>query len=178
MKYIITEQQYKFLKEIITNKEVICDNCGWSWDLIDGGHDPFICHKCGHDNEEKEFVGKKVMVYYNLHKHTFSVKYNSKVIFHADYVKLGDVEFRVRKGGKEKVRSEKNKNVHAFVIGDLLDYCEYPCDSIPKNTSDLIVTYNPYLYDSFVNKTTKEPIYFAKEVDMINSINKIFVVKK
>ena len=63
------------------------------------------------------FIGKKVMVYYNLHKHTFSVTYDSKVIMHADYVKLGDVEFRVRKGGKERVRSEKSKNVHAFVIG-------------------------------------------------------------
>ena len=68
------------------------------------------------------FIGKKVMVYYNLHKHTFSVTYDSKVIMHADYVKLEDVEFRVRKGGKEKVRDEKRKNVHAFVIGKLLDY--------------------------------------------------------
>ena len=68
------------------------------------------------------FLGKKVMVYYNLHKHTFSVTYDSKVIMHADYVKLGNVEFRVRKGGKERVRSEKSKNVHAFVIGKLLDY--------------------------------------------------------
>ena len=67
------------------------------------------------------FIGKKVMAYYNLHKHTFSVTYDSKVIMHADYVKLGDVEFRVRKGGKERVRSEKSKNVHAFVIGNLLD---------------------------------------------------------
>ena len=32
------------------------------------------------------FLGKKVMVYYNLHKHTFSVTYDSKVIIHADYV--------------------------------------------------------------------------------------------
>ena len=39
------------------------------------------------------FIGKKVMVYYNLHKHTFSITYNNKVIMHADYVKLGDVEF-------------------------------------------------------------------------------------
>jgi hypothetical protein len=124
------------------------------------------------------FLGKKVMVYYNLHKHTFSVKYDSKVIMHADYVKLGDVEFRVRKGGKEKVRSEKSKNVHAFVIGTLLEYCEYPCDYIPNPSSDKIVTYNPYKYDSFVYKNSEEPVYRAKEVDMINSQNKLFVVKE
>ena len=57
------------------------------------------------------FIGKKVMVYYNLHKHTFSITYNNKVIMHADYVKLGDVEFRVRPGGKDRVRKEKSKNV-------------------------------------------------------------------
>mgnify|MGYP006936368075 FL=1 len=124
------------------------------------------------------FLGKKVMVYYNLHKHTFSVTYDGKVIMYADYVKLGDVEFRVRKGGKEKVRSEKSKNVHAFVIGKLLDYCEYPCDELPVTDSNRIVTYNPYKHDSFVYKQSEEPIYGAKEVDMINSQNKLFVVKE
>jgi hypothetical protein len=123
------------------------------------------------------FIGKKVMVYYNLHKHTFSVTYDSKVIMHADYVKLGDVEFRFRKGGKERVRSEKSKNVHAFVIGKLLDYCEYPCDEIPTPSSDKVVTYNPYKNDTFVFKNTEEPVYHAQEVDMINSKNKLFVVK-
>ena len=124
------------------------------------------------------FLGKKVMVYYNLHKHTFSVTYDGKVIMYADYVKLGDVEFRVRKGGKEKVRSEKSKNVHAFVIGKLLDYCEYPCDELPVTDSNRIVTYNPYKHDSFVYKQSEEPIYVAKEVDIINSQNKLFVVKE
>jgi hypothetical protein len=123
------------------------------------------------------FIGKKVMVYYNLHKHTFSVTYDSKVIMYADYVKLGDVEFRVRQGGKEKVRSEKSKNVHAFVIGKLLDYCEYPCDEMPTPSSDKVVTYNPYKHDTFVFKDTEEPVYRAQEVDMINAKNKLFVVK-
>ena len=130
------------------------------------------------ENSEDEFKGKRVMVYYNLHKHTFSVTYDSKVILHSDYVKLGDVEFRVRPGGKDRVRKEKSKNVHAFVIGTLLDYCEYPCDDIPNPPSDMIVTYDPYKFNTFVYKNTEEPVYQAKEVDMINSKNKLFVVKK
>jgi hypothetical protein len=32
---------------------VECENCGWEWNLEDGGKDPFVCHKCGHDNVEK-----------------------------------------------------------------------------------------------------------------------------
>jgi hypothetical protein len=124
------------------------------------------------------FLGKKVMVYYNLHKKTFSVSYDNKVIMHADYVKLGDVEFRVITGGRNKVRAEKQTNVHAFVIGNLLEYCEYPCDNIPNPPSNNIITYNPYKNETFVYKEGGEPIYAAKEVDMINSTNKLFVVKK
>jgi hypothetical protein len=100
------------------------------------------------------------------------------VILQADYVKLGDVEFRVRPGGKDRVRKEKSKNVHAFVIGKLLDYCESPCDDIPNPPSDMIVTYDPYKFDTFVYKNTEEPVHRAKEVDMINSKNKLFVVKE
>lgn len=55
MKILITETQYKKIIETVTNKEVICDNCGWSWDLSEGGDDPYICHKCGYDNEWKRF---------------------------------------------------------------------------------------------------------------------------
>ena len=123
-------------------------------------------------------IGEKVMVYYNLHKHTFSIQQQGTVVMHADYVKLRDVEFRVRQGGKEKVRSEKRKNVHAFVIGTLVDFCEYPCDSMPVEPSANVVTYNPYKYDSFVYKSTDEPVFNAKEVDLINSNNKLFVIEE
>lgn len=123
-------------------------------------------------------IGERVMVYYNLNKHTFSVQKKGLVVLHADYIKLKDVEFRVRQGGKEKVRREKSKNVHAFVIGDLVEFCQYPCDNVPEEPVGEIVTYDPYKYESFVYKETKEPVYDAKEVDMINSKNKLFVIEK
>lgn len=178
MKIIITEDQLRMLTEKIDDEKVICDDCGWSWSLMDGGDDPLTCHKCGHVNEEKEYIGERVMVYYNLHKHTFSVRDKKRVLLHADYVKLQNVEFRVREGGKEKVRSEKQKNVHAFVIGDLVDYCRYPCENIPSEPNDKIITYNPYKYDSFVYKNSEEPIYNAKEIEMINLKNKLFVINE
>lgn len=182
MKIILKESQVFKLLEKIENNIITCDSCGWSWNIEDGGDDPLLCHKCGHDNTEDNtednFIGKRVMVYYNLHKHTFSVTYKSKVILHADYVKLSDVEFRVRKGGKERVRQEKSKNVHAFVIGNLMDYCEYPCENIPQEPTDKVVTYNPYKYDTFVYKDSEEPVYNAKEVDMVNKKNKLFVINE
>ena len=39
------------LNEAIVGEKIECDNCGWSWNIVDGGDDLFICHKCGHDNE-------------------------------------------------------------------------------------------------------------------------------
>ena len=30
--------------------KVKCNVCDWEWDLSDGGHDPYVCHKCGKDN--------------------------------------------------------------------------------------------------------------------------------
>ncbi len=90
---------------------------------------------------------------------------------------MKNVEFRVRVGGKEKVRKEKSKNVHAFVIGTLEDFCEYPCENIPQEPDGEVVTYNPYLFDSFVFKKTKEPVFFAKTVEMVNSKNKIYIIE-
>lgn len=121
-------------------------------------------------------IGKKVMCYYDLHRHTFSVTYKGIVMLKADYLKLFSVEFRVRQGGKQKVRDEQRKNVHAFVIGYLGDYCEFPCRDIPKPKSNKVVTYNPYKYDSFVVKDTEEPIYRANEIEMINIKDKIFLI--
>jgi nicotinic acid mononucleotide adenylyltransferase/predicted nucleotidyltransferase len=38
------------INEAIIGDKIECDNCGWSWEMEDGGKDPYICHKCGHDN--------------------------------------------------------------------------------------------------------------------------------
>ena len=33
----------KILKEEIKDNKIVCDSCGWSWDLKDGGKDPYLC---------------------------------------------------------------------------------------------------------------------------------------
>ena len=38
------------INELVTDTEVICDNCGWKWKIAEGGDDLYTCHKCGHDN--------------------------------------------------------------------------------------------------------------------------------
>ena len=51
--YIQTLAGQKKLQEVVTDTEVICDNCGWHWSIKDGGDDLYVCHKCGHDNTPK-----------------------------------------------------------------------------------------------------------------------------
>jgi tRNA(Ile2) C34 agmatinyltransferase TiaS len=52
MKIKITELQLQKLTEMVDSEKVVCDECGWSWKLSEGGDDLYICHKCGHNNEE------------------------------------------------------------------------------------------------------------------------------
>jgi hypothetical protein len=131
------------------------------------------------EDTEDSHIGKRVMVYYNLHKKTFSIQYKGLVIAHADYVKLNNVEFRVRQGGMEKVRAEMSKNVHAFVIGDLVDFIVYPSTDIPSASSSKSITYDPYKYDTFVYRDTEEPVTNAREVEMINQPGgKIFQINE
>ena len=106
----------------------------------------------------------------------FSVTFSGIVVLKADYVRLKNVKFLVGEKGKEKVRSVKQKNVHAYVTGTLIDYCEYPCDDIPSPEGNVVIKYNPYFDESFIIKKTKEPIFSADEVEMINLDDKIFLV--
>ena len=31
---------------------IVCENCGWSWKVKDGGDDLYVCHKCNYDNSK------------------------------------------------------------------------------------------------------------------------------
>jgi ribosomal protein L37AE/L43A len=54
MKIIISEKQLEKIVETVNDDKVICDNCGWSWNIKEGGDDLYVCHKCGHNNEQVE----------------------------------------------------------------------------------------------------------------------------
>lgn len=38
------------INERVIGDKIECDNCGWTWNIKDGGDDLFICHKCEYDN--------------------------------------------------------------------------------------------------------------------------------
>lgn len=99
---------------------------------------------------------ERVEVYFNLHKKVWSVRSckTGKVIKHAPFVQIANPTFVVRPAGREKVRKEKRKNVHAFVRGLLV-----PSSTMHFRTGERIqVTYNPYKHDTFVNVLTGEAV--------------------
>lgn len=111
-------------------------------------------------------IGSRVDVYYNLNKGCLSLRAldgpeRGRVVGHADSVVLKDAEFVVQPGGRQRVLKEKRKNVHAFVRGILQAVNSlvrmHPATARP-------VMYNPYLYDSFVTRDTKEPVVSAPQV--------------
>lgn len=95
-------------------------------------------------------VGQKVMVYFNLHTQLFSMKdaETGLVLGHGTGIMLEFVEFKVQQGGRERVLRDKQKNVHAFVIGTYIGTCEAEKMTFPMRDA----YYNPYKQDSFTDK--------------------------
>ena len=101
---MITERQFKLIERVIDN-EVFCDKCNWNWSLDDGGNDPFICHKCGHDNEPKP--EPNVFTYttlgsYNFYKSKFKyfnniepVKYDPSIPNKVKLIQINDDEIYI-----------------------------------------------------------------------------------
>lgn len=95
-----------------------------------------------------------VEVYRNLHTDTWSLRQaHGRVLAHPDTVILNDPVFVVRRAGRDRVRAEGRKNVHAFVRGEVLVLTD-PVD--PTDWRE--ATYNPYRHDSFVDVETGAPV--------------------
>lgn len=121
---------------------------------------PKLCHiiymieRNPSDPRYKIDYSKKVFVYKNLHKDCWSIKQDGLVKAHSEEVRMWDCAFQVNAKGRQKVLDEQRKNVHAGIKGYI--------DNDQQVPSGVEVTYNPYKYDSFVDKTTELPIYSSQ----------------
>lgn len=108
--------------------------------------------------------GELVYVYFNLHKHCFSVKSmkTGLVVAHTNDITLSLATFKVSEAGRLRVLREKRKNVHAGVIGF------YQKDHALSIYFSHQATYNPYFYESFVERSTKKPVWSADLVRLVD----------
>ena len=101
---------------------------------------------------------KKVRVYWNLHKKTWSIQdcKSGLVIDYMKYLTLLDAYFTVWISGQKRVREEGKKNVHAFAVGYQIDNCKlYNSNIIDWDR----VKYNPYTDDYFMHQGIDENQY-------------------
>jgi hypothetical protein len=89
----------------------------------------------------------RVEIYWNIRAKEYSVRAlqgpdKGRVVKRGHDFALTDVSYVVQKAGRDRVRREKCKNVHAFIRGTLQDSCQ-------DNTYYARVRYNPYRDDSW-----------------------------
>jgi hypothetical protein len=99
----------------------------------------------------------KCDVYLNLHKKSWSVRSREKdnygkIYAHRKIVIIKNPIFVVNEGGRQRVLREKQKNIHAFVRGELVSadetYAELKSFPLDRATH---VAYNPYQSATFVD---------------------------
>jgi hypothetical protein len=106
----------------------------------------------------------KVFVYFNLHRKCWSVKalegpMKGRVIQHTDNIVLSSCIFKVSEAGRQRVLKERRKNVHAGVVGTIVEP-----SSLARVVHLVPVAYNPYKADTFVTKPDDAPIHAADVV--------------
>lgn len=92
------------------------------------------------------------------------------VIAHVTEIELDNAIFKVSEKGRQKVLSERRKNVHAGIVGFI---SEKEVFKSQEKYNQAI--YNPYLYESFVDKESKERLDYSDKVKLSvkNQIPKI-----
>jgi hypothetical protein len=117
----------------------------------------------------------RVFVYFNLHSKVWSIKalegaFAGRVVAHATYVQLRDVECRVSEAGRQRVIREQRKNVHAGLVGELRCYdgkarlafeWDGEFDATQNGREWFGITYNPYKGPTFVRRDNGEPVLRA-----------------
>ena len=94
-------------------------------------------------------ITKPILVYRNLNKKCLSIKQNGIIVAHADSVTLKSCTFIVNEGGRQRVLTERQKNVHAYIKGFLTE------DRGEQLTKEIY--YNPYITNTFVFRDTNNP---------------------
>ena len=104
--------------EQVQGDSIICDNCGWTWKIKDGGDDLYICHKCGHDNTPKQpglendtdFIEKLVSLTEYMMEH-INIEPLPDVNFVEDDVKNADDFF-----GKTAYYNPNDKSITLYTL--------------------------------------------------------------
>jgi len=111
--------------------------------------------------------------YYNLHRSDWSRKRRGLVLSHVVEATLTWVDFKVGAAGRERVRREGRKNVHAYAVAERWHEGHTMDPSELRSARE--VTYNPHKHETFVFKDTGAPCYGAAAAFLMSD-RRVFVV--
>lgn len=97
----------------------------------------------------------RVHVFRNWKHNCYSIMQHGVVVASARQVRLGDVEFRVRETGRERMLKREKKNLHAYAIGRLLDFVHPTQDRDLESVEGRSVFYDPYRFAYFADRETQ-----------------------
>jgi hypothetical protein len=104
---------------------------------------------------------KPVRVFKNSKHGCYNIMQNGKIKASAKQIWLKDVEFLVRESGRQRMLRERRKNIHAYVVGELLDFVHPEDAKTLARLEGRNATYNPYRFSSFVDRETEAPLKTA-----------------
>lgn len=101
---------------------------------------------------------RPVRVFKNPRRGCYSIMQNGRIMASAKQIRLRDAEFTVRESGRQRMLRENRRNVHAWVVGELVDFLHPEAADSLEQLSGRNATYNPHRYASFVDRETETPL--------------------
>jgi hypothetical protein len=108
----------------------------------------------------KDLIGKKCKVYLNLHKMQWAIKMRvdgkEKVVGYTDHITIMPEKLHIGESTRLKIKEKfettgkREKNVHAWVVGTIIDF-------EPKATDGHEISYNPYFEGYYYTRHDLKP---------------------
>ena len=112
---------------------------------------------------------KPVRVFRNWKHNCYSIMQGGCLRASAKQIRLANVEFRVREAGRQRMLRENRRNVHAFAVGELLDFV-HPSEQRNLESFDgRQLCYSPREAGTFVDYETRAPVITASDVQFDES---------
>lgn len=174
------------LNESIVGQKIVCDNCGWNWNIADGGDDMFTCHKCGSEDNQPIVKEKKTSDPFGLKAFTDEIvrlneeeEQKYKIYVDMDGV-IADFDQRFKNLSGMSAVEYKNKNgTQAF--WDFIDEenkIKFWVGIPPmEGASELISFVSNYDYEILTAPSIKDQSRLGKNLWVKNHVGKIFPTK-
>lgn len=112
---------------------------------------------------------RPVRVFINPKYGCYTIMQDGRVKASAKQVRLKQAAFTVRESGRQRMLREQRRNIHAYIVGTLLEYIHAEDAKTMGVLPGRGARYNPYRYSTFVDSQTEAPLSLADLVQLDES---------